>query len=553
MNDQLRRYWPTFAKAMADKPQVLLVAAVLLALWPVLLADFVRWDDPQLITENPLVSNFSFRIWRSFDPELYIPLVFLSFQLQHLVSGFSPFAFHAGNLALHIGVVLLLYEVLLRLSKDQIASVIGALLFAVHPLVVEPVAWVSARKELLMALFVLLSVMLFFREEKQGGRWGSVAAFLGALLSKVTALVLPVLMAILFLIGDGKVHRESSKRLMPFFALSLLFGAVALIGKQHSVSLLEPFSIILLSARSFLFYAGKLIWPAHLSAIYPAPDTLSLADPLTIFAALFVIAFLMITIIFIRRGSLIGWALAWIILFLTPSFLSYEKGNVVMLAADRYMYLPLAGVALLVTLGLRPLLVRMPRPVVAVCTVILLALGLQSHLRTRVWANTETLFMNVLMSYPEEPIALNNIGFIRMQAGDLDGASTLFQGAIIGNPNYADAFANIGAVQGKLGNLSQAEEALLEAIKIDPSHLQASHSLAGISFVRGDMASAEKQYLATLTINPEFAPSLFQLAITQLRQGKRDDARATYQKLLSIRPDYAGRDEALDALLTTIE
>ncbi len=523
---------------------ILCVVAITAVVFSMVLSfPFVRWDDPQLITENPLVANFSPKIFWSYDPELYIPLTFLSFQLTHLFFGFWEPAFHAVNLILHIGNAVLVLFILRRLLDHRGAALLGALLFAVHPIVVEPVAWVSARKELLCAFFVFLSFLFWIAEESRT----STISFFCALLSKVTAVMLfPILLCFDWMRGE-RMHSKYWKNLWVLASLTVIFVVIALLGKRETFSLITTSQFAALSLQTTFFAFRHILFPLPLSAIYPAPTDLSIVSSSTL-PSLFVVLVLLLDIPwFMRRNKLAAFGLVWAALTFLPSLLAYQKTNIVTMTADRYLYLPLFGcVVTVLAFGLAWTERRGRHALAAVaCAVLVFFVG-QSIRRVEVWSSTEALFTDVLNQYPGQPIALNNIAFLRLQEGNLTEALALAGQAVDGNPKYSDGYANLGAIEGRLSNLDGAERDLKKALELEPTHLQAAHNLAGIYYVRGNYQEARTQYEAVLKAHPGYAPSMLQLARTQLKGGDRAGALQTYQNLLQMDSHYAGKIPELE-------
>ncbi|MBI3331412.1 hypothetical protein HYZ99_00445, partial [Candidatus Peregrinibacteria bacterium] len=301
---------------------------------------FVDWDDPTLITQNPYVTEFSPKIFSTYDPELYVPLTLLTYQIEHAIAGLKPFLFHLDNLILHILNVLLVFLLFYTRTKDRALAFLGALIFAVHPLNVEAVAWVSARKESLMTFFFLTSILATQKSDRNWDKWhiGSIALFACSLLSKVTAAPLPLLLMFLDR-RDGLSLRESLRKRWPYLLLALILGVVALFGKRGSIGL-DPLSFVILAVQSIAFYIQKLLLPIDLAAFYSAPPiTLSLQ----FFIALLTILFVCVVGWLLRRHQNVLFGLVFFLLTLAPSLFGYQKANEIALAADRYAYLPSIG------------------------------------------------------------------------------------------------------------------------------------------------------------------------------------------------------------------
>lgn len=528
--------------------------------FPVLGHGFVRWDDFALIVENPLVRLFSPRIFWTFDPELYIPMTLLTFQMETAIAGTEPFLFHLTNLLLHIANVILVFAFLRRLFKDDLIAFGGALLFAVHPIQAEAISWVSARKELLMTFFFLGSLLCAMRDESNEGNAGkrgsslaslssiaSISFFLLALLSKVTALTLPVVLLLLDW-QQGKNLKQSAIRRWLYWTLSVIFSVIAIIGRGDPLTLLTPFQTILLAFRSFTFYLQQFFLPLRFSAIYEPPSPLMLTNPAV---ALSIIVVILLCIgAWILRKRLRAAVLGFLFFAITiaPSFLAYAKANDITLAADHYAYLPVVGLVILVTGVLSVILKNKPRLEPAILIAAALLLSIKTFGQTHVWRSTGTLFASVLQTHPKSHVALNNLGFVALNEGRVNEAIVLSEAALKEKPEYPDALVNLGAAYGKEGRLDEAEQVLRHALRIRPLHIQATYNFAGVYLTRGEWSDAIRLYERTIELAPMHAPAHFQLAKLFLKAGRTDDARRTYRALLWIDGTYRGKSAELDAL-----
>lgn len=529
---------------------VLIVAASFAVYGASLVNGFVDWDDPLLVLENPLIRNFSPRIFMSFDPELYIPVTLLSFQIEYALFGFFAFAFHLDSLLLHIINALLVLQTLLLLSKDRRLAVTGALLFAVHPLNVEAVAWVSARKELLATAFTLLSVIAYLRGSGGDRRWTalSIVAFALALLSKPVAILLPVLLIALDW-TRGAVTRESVFAKWPYALLSLIAGLIAYAGKLDALSLLSPGEAVLLALRSAAFTLEKLFLPLHLSPIYAPPEALSILNPSIAISLIVVIALAAAAWQARRRMPRVTLGITWFFLFLLPGLLAYQKSDEVMLVSDRYAYLPSAGWALAVTAMIASVPhTRIRNFLFAGAAATACWFGVLTHAQSFIWRDTDTLFTHVLKVNPVSSIAFNNLGFSALSRGNVDEAIRLSSEAVRLKPTNADAHVNLGAAYGRKGDYDRAEQSLRRALEIVPRHAQAYFNLGGVEQLRGRYDAAALLYREAVAINPAHADAWFQLARAYVRLGRNADALNAYQSALNLNPQLRGVAKELDAL-----
>ena len=552
---------PAVRHTRALVPFILLIALTF-ATWSVVLrGEFVNWDDTHLILQNPRISHFSPKIFTTFDPELYIPLTLLTFQIEHALFGFDPFFFHLDNLFLHTLNVLLLFALLRSFFPPRTGSppwiaFVGALLFAVHPLHTESIAWISARKDLLSTFFFLLAFLTFrhsgARDRERTVVWLSLSLFLFllALLSKVTAAVLPLVLLFDLLRQQRFSSWKTLFPLLPFFLLSTVFIMVAAVGQQHSVFGLSFSELFLLAGARVIFALQKFFLPLHLLPLYPAPSiTLSSARYFLPLILLPGATFLTMRFLRQNRVALLGGLL--FLLPLLPSLLSYVQADTVTLGADRYLYLPSIGLIVFLCGLTMPFLQKKTLRIVLAAGVmgILLVFSVLSHRYARTWGTSERLFQHLLQEYPDLHIAWNNLGFVYFSRKENDRAFPYFLRALELRPNYPDAHLNVAAVYARRGELTEAEEHIREAVALAPNRPLPHYNLGGIHFLRGEWDEAIIQYKIVLQLDPFFTRAAVQLAKTYLRSGDEEQARESYRRAIVIDPAVRGAHTELNSLL----
>jgi tetratricopeptide (TPR) repeat protein len=490
----------------------LLVLATAIAFGGSLRNEFVGWDDQNLILGNPLIWTLDPRIWWSFDPELYDPLTLLAYQVLHLAFGFSPLAFHGFSLLVHIGNVILLFWFLRRIVADDRAGFLGALLFAVHPLHTEAIAWASGLKDLLCTFFFLLGVLSYSESRDRAGQrfqWLTPVFFILALLAKITAITLPLVLLLIDIYKHGKIDRQQLAEKWLYFAVAGLFGTIALVGRGEAAALLQPFQIVLLATRSIFFYLQKFIWPTGLSAIYPAPP-IHIGEIATVVTLLGTIFFVGLCVWLRKTRPIVAFGIAFFLVTLLPSLLAYKKGGEVILAADRYAYLPSMGLIIVIA----GFMLAFPwRKLATVLVLVAASISIPlAWAQTKTWASTEALFINVLKHYPTSSHALNNIGHSALQAGKLKEAEALIRAAIRYRESNTEAWVNLSGTLVLMKRYNEAESAAREAMRRAP----------------GDAAAH------------------LNLAWALMGQGKTSEAAAAYGKAVRLFPDYAGVIPALE-------
>jgi len=429
-----------------------LVLAVFACFLPVLSNGFLLWDDDLNLTENPL--------YRGLGPAQlgwivttrlgghYQPLTWLSFALDYTLWGMDAAGYHLTSLVLHAVNTLLVFRLVGRLIPWAGVGprLAGALLFGLHPLRVEAVAWATARRDVLGALFYLLTLLTYLRYAvtRDGGdrAWPWLAASLGcfalSMLAKAQGMTLPLVLLVLDLYPLRRFARGFSAgtllaEKLPFVLLSLAAAVTASFGLGEARTLtLTEYSVarrVAQAAHGLVFYLWKTAVPGRLSPLYLLETTL---DPWTlryVLAALFVVAVTAALVVLRRRAP---WALAaWVCYaaILAPVLGFAQTGP--QTVADRYSYLACLPWVVLAAAGLA----RLHGPLPAVLTAAtLVALGLLTFRQTHVWHDTVTLWDQALRLDPTNHIALNNRGMARLAAGEAEGALADFTAALAASP-----------------------------------------------------------------------------------------------------------------------
>lgn len=547
--------------------------------------NFVAWDDNYLIVSNPIIKGFSWShivsAFTSYDPELYDPLIFLVYQFNYTVAGLNPFMFHFTNLVLHTLNALGVCWLLFLLTKKKWAGIIAGLLFAVHPLNTEAVSWSAATKDVLSTFFFLASAIsyLYYRDEstnKKRQYTVSIVTFLLGLLSKVMVLTLPLVLLLI----DIRDRRPWSWKMLiekiPYFALSWIFGVIALFGKQDVVTESTLFEKILMACKSTMFYIGSYIAPVHLTVLYPYSKPITIASPdflipVSLLAGLFAVILLSWNKM---RDISIGLLLYGITLM--PTFFNFAKGGYFYVASDRYAYVPQIGLLLILLFLIDRFIiqsrVRHSREYVfigsGIIVTILAALSFQQSL---IWKNTETLFLQTLKYYPNAMAARLNLGYVYRESSMYEKALEQFNTVIEKEPTNGLAYANKGVVyqkQGKiddaiamfkkgievspkerdlymsLGLLYEKEDKLDDALanyqkaqEVSPNYAPVYNNLGSIYVQKNDLSRALESYKKAIEINPYYADAHFNLAYIYAKQGDADAAEREYETTLAIEGD----------------
>lgn len=531
--------------------------------------DFVMWDDTYLIYSNPDIKGFSLRnlinAFSTFDPELYIPLTLLSYQLDYTIAGLNPTIYHLTNLILHTLNALLVSYLLQRLTQRKTLSIIGGLLFLVHPLSVEAAAWASARKDVLSTFFFLASLLsfLYYRQTaKQLSYYGSLIAFLLGLLSKVMVVTLPVVLLLLDWREGRKIEKRSIIEKTPFFALSIVFGVVALFGKQEVVTETTLTEKLLMAGKSTVFYLEKFFVPLKLSALYPWNGPIELSSP-TFFVPLIALCLLAALIVLSLKATRdIFFAFAFFLITLIPTFTNFAKGGELYVASDRYAYVPMIGLIFFLLIawtrfiepGIHESFGRRNAVSVsaAIATVMLFTASVLSFRQTQTWRDSFTFLEYTVAHYPDAIAAQINLGVAHRRNGDLEKSKEILEG-ILGKRRHPRAMTALAAVYLEQGNTAKAIELCTEAEQIDPRDPEPAYGLALAYEKEGRSDEAKKAYERTIVLQPKHAAAHNNLAALYWRERQTDEAIRLYEKAIELDPTFPDAPYNLGLLYSELE
>ena len=538
----VKRPWPIYLALLA----LLLIPA--LVYWPVLGYEFNNWDDPLNILENPQIQGLTLKNLKEillFSAEVsnyYIPLTFISYALDYSLFGLNAEAFHRSNLALHILNGLLAFWFFYLLSGNSLLAFLGAFLFSLHPLQVESVAWVSERKGILAALFLLLSLVSYRHFLVKGSSAlyaGSVLFFSLSLLSKPVGLMFPFLLLLVDRLCGRPVNASLLRQKVPFLAVSLLFGILSLYGQESGGAIgskpLLAGRNLLAAGYSFLFYLGKFFFPFHLSAFYPYPSDIHLLY-------LLLTAALTAGIFCLRKFSEPFWGLAFFSLAILPVIKLIPFGPFI--AADRLMYFPSLGLCFLSAWALKRLGEYSSRAygniVIFLCAaVFLIPLSVASRDRLAVWRDSESLWKNVLELHPEAALAHTNLGMAYRRKGQIDDAMRSFQKAVDNDPGYAYAYILLGLTFEQKGMLDEAISMNLKALELEPKNALARINLGAAYMRKGLLDQAIEEQRRAISLAPRNAMARANLGAAYGQKGMLDEAIAELERALLLDPKYA--------------
>lgn len=409
--------------------------AVLLTFLPCLRCGFVNYDDDRYVYRNPLIRDFSrdgiARIFATTDfTVLYTPLVFLSYAVEYRFFGLDPFPYHLTNLILHLCNCLLVFYFILGLTRRASAAFITAILFGLHPLRVESVAWITERKDVLYALFLLASLNCYIAYARRGGPLRYLAAggmFILALLAKPVSIVLPAIFLLCDYFLEGKIPRRRLAEKLPLFAVSaawLVFGIVTAKGYVRGEPDFTGLDYFLIACYALLFYIYKSILPIGLSCMYPHPLKIGgVLPPIFLASPLILLALAALVVRSACRTRDVVFGSAFFFITAAPALRLFPPGLIIV--ADRYTYVPAIGLSFIAAQAVLWLSGREWRHAVAVAVAAMAAsLSFLSRERCKVWRDSVTLWEDAVAKYRDSyiPVAYFNRGIVNFDIGRHEGA-----------------------------------------------------------------------------------------------------------------------------------
>jgi len=487
----------------------MLVATVVAVFSPCLFNGFVA-DDRGYILNNPAVREFSLRgflrLWTTPFCHSYVPLTMVSFWADSFLWDSAAFGFHAVNLVLHLAVCLLVWLFAWRLTRKPATGFLAAILFAIHPLRVEAVAWVSSRKDLLSAVFFLAGLMAYDGWRQEGGRrrYGvALACSVCAILAKPSAVAFPLAALCVDFLRGRPLRRAAAVGLAPLFAVALA-GAVATVVSQRALIGVDVTSVpagILVPFRAAALYVEKTLLPVNLSVLYPVPSLSELLRDLP--RCLFVVTSTA-ALLWLRGGRMGRFAVLFFFATLLPSLkvVPFAVG----VAADRYTYVPSVGLSCWAAASCFAVFGKPGRlPVRIACASLLcvVALGFAALSRQRcgVWKDEVTLYSDAVANYPHA-MTYTFRGLARGLVQEFPAAAADLTAALSLNPSPAllvRIYSNRAVAYGELGQIEKAYADYAAAIETGSRIPSATGETVEVYRKRGMLSAALGRYDDAIT------------------------------------------------------
>lgn len=540
---------------------VAVCVAVLVAHWPVLSTKTILFDDKQYFTENPLVQNPGWNSVKKFLTEVlepstvkgyYQPLTMISLMLDY-AAGARPgnlMPLHRTSLILHMAntalVIVLLY---MLFGRALIAAMVG-LLFGVHPMTVEPIAWIAEHKTLLAMFFSLWSLVLYVRYTDKGD-WriylGCVVTYVLALMSKPTSLPLPALMLLMDYWPLRRLRWCRVVEKLPLLGIGCISAVITYISQSRTYLVLlpgqyNPLGIPLVICHNIIFYLYKIFCPNNLSTHYGFPEPLLLSEPMILIGVVGTCVLILLLLISLRWT--VAVAVSWLFFFLAILPTMQIIGFSDVIAADKFVYLPSLGLLLMSASFLHWFCAGKNLSWRCLCaiTIVLVLAGAEISATRKYlvhWRDTVSLYQYMLTTSRETAKIHNALGNAFDSQGDLDKAAYHYRKALENKPDYIDAHNNLGlalALQEKFG---EAASHFREALGINPEYAAAHYNLGLTLQSQGKPDDAIEHFRLSIRIEPGYTEAQSSLGAALLAVGKIEEAINHFHQALGMNPDDA--------------
>ena len=534
---------------------LLLAMVTIVAYLPALRGGFI-WDDDAYVTHNAMLTapNGLSQIWFSAHRQSqYFPLVYTTLWFERALWGLNPQGYHAVNVLLHSINALLLWVLLRRLAVP--GAWLAAAIFALHPVQVESVAWITELKNVQSTLFYLLALLAWvnFSEKPAAPRWRfywlALLFHAFALFSKTTACTLPAAMWLVLWWRREAIGWRRILQVLPFLLMGVAMGLVSVWWEEHLGNYVPEagvhFGFVekgLIATRAVWFYAAKVFWPVNLTFSYPRWE-INARAPLQYLGLVGCVVFALL--LWWRRHTLGRGVTAGVVFFVAA--LSPLLGFIPLYTfrysfmADHYQYLACTGLIIpfAALISNRMMSERLGR-VFRRCLPggLLLVLGVLTWKQSRIYADEETLWQDTLAKNPACWLAHNNLGVAFGKKGHINEAISQYQEALRLKTDNADAHYDLGNALGKKGQIDEAIRQYQEALRLQPDYVEARINLGMTLGKKGQTDEAIRQFQESIRLQPDYVEAHYNLGIALGKKGRTDEAIRQYQETLRLKSDY---------------
>ena len=522
-----------------------------IAYLPALHGSFVNWDDDKYIQGNALIETINLKkLFSTYVMGNYHPITMLVYALEYHFFGLSETGFHAVSLLFHLANVVLVFYVILMLSNKTVVALVASLLFGIHPLHVESVAWASSLKDLLYTFFFLASYICYLKYLKNKENKFFLYAlllYLFSILSKAMAVPLPAVFLLTDYLMKRKLNAKAWLEKVPFFALGLIFGVVAVFAQKstssiQSLTVIPFYQRIIFACYDYITYLAKLFIPFNLSAFYPYPiDTGQPVPSQYYIYPVILIALVAIVFYSLRYSRKVIFGIGFFTLTVLLVLQLLPVGDAIM--ADRYSYIPSIGIFYLAGEGFYWLwnkkkgAVNLKWPAAALLGLFAIFFTVKTYAQCGIWENGLTLWTDVISKYKTIPSSYNNRGVLLMGDKRYDEALSDYNKAIELKPDYAMAYNDRGLLFVRKERYDEALSDYNKAIRLEPQN-ESSYTNRGIILaMKKDYEGAIKDFDKAIELHPDNPEGYANRALSLQNENRLTDAMKDYDKVIELKPN----------------
>jgi len=504
--------------------------------------EFINLDDGPYIQGNPHIQKgftpeavkWAFTAGLFFESshiDYWQPVTVFSRILDIKLFGLNPAGHHLMNVYFHLLNTFLIFYLFYVITGAFWKSLLLATFFAVHPLQVEPVCWVTARKDLLSAFFGFLTFIAYVEHIRKPSTRTWIPVYIFFILGLMSKPVLAVLPLILIVIDWWILKRRNITEKIPLFFLGFLVALTPVLGPIKAVSYAPPLQVLYTSIINYPWYLEKFLWPARLGILSPDYNiVIVMQKAVSSLAIIFAFGFMAFRAR--NRFSYIAAGLLWFVIFLFPS-------SFISTISSRFMYLPLAGLGIVLAWSAGSLIGRFPKikipAVFLICGLVMGWAALAFQFAGR-WQNNRAILTESLQISDKNFVAANNFGNILFREGKVNEAILQYQDAIKINPRSPKPYFNLANIEYQQGKTNDAIRHYLQAIQLDPDYEQAHYNLANVLSENGRREPAIFHFKEAIRSNPEFAAAYQNLAADLLDEGNVAEAEKYLKRWAECRP-----------------
>lgn len=504
------------------------------------------WDDELYVTKNDIILTLDLKTLFSFlVAGNYHPVTILALAIEYKFFGLNPAPYHVVNLLIHLCNTFLAFIVVRKIFKNDPVAFIAALLFGIHPIHVESVAWISEIKDLLYTFFFLLSYYFYLKYiDKPGAKLIiiSLIFFMVSLLSKAMAAPLPVVLILTDYLKGRKMNLKTLAEKVPFFLAALIIGAVAVYAQKDSDAIPEVavFGIgqrAVFAAYGFMMYLYKMILPLHLCAIYPYPNTQGTVPGMYY---LFVILFFFVaglTLYSLKKTKIVFFGVGFFTLTVFLVLQLLPVGSAIM--ADRYAYVPSLGIFILVAHGFMKLWIGKSKLLlIAVLGAFTIFFTLRTFTRCDVWKDGLSFWNDIIAKYQTIPHAYYNRGYIYMNSNKPELAIEDFSRSVELRPDNKEALVNRGNMLKESGRKDEALKDYIAALQVDSLFPKAYFNRGTLFADDHRNSEAITDFTMAISLDSNYMLAYFKRGNVYYSEKLYEKAYGDYNKAIKLKDDY---------------